>query len=174
MTNPITIVFIFIAALLAGCGSMPKTPDILVQNAKDDSMFSEKDVFEVKRPLEEVTEVFKKKANECLKQTITSTSADGTPGIRTYRREVRVYTPRVIVSKQRTRLTLQSKVTEGSTELGDIPPDGWYMMVADAYPVGKSTTRVESYIQWPDQRAAFTAIKHWASGTNMGCPDMTK
>lgn len=174
MTKLYTVACAYVVVLLAGCGSMPNTPDKLVQNAKDNSMFSEKEVFEVKRPIEEVAEVFKKKANECLKQTITFTSRDSTAGLTTTHREVRLYTPRVVVSKQRTRLTLQSKTIEGSTELGDIPPDGWYMMVADAYPVSKNVTRIESYIQWPDLRAPFKAVKHWASGTNMGCPDLTK
>lgn len=174
MTKLNTVACVYVVVLLAGCGSMPSTPDLLVQNVKDNKMFAEKDIFEVKRPIEEIAEVFKKKANECLKQTVTSTSRDSTAGVTTTRREVRSYKPMVVVSKQRTRLTLQSKTIEGATELGDIPPDGWYMMVADAYPVSKNVTRIESYMQWPGTRAPFMAVKHWASGTNMGCPDLTK
>lgn len=167
-------VFAFLIVLLAGCGSMPKTPEILVQNAKDGKMMSEKDVFEVKRPIAEVTEVFKKKAHECFRQEVSSALHDASPGIKLNRREVRAFTPKVVVSKQRTRLTLQSKVTEGSTELGDIPPDGWYMMVVDAYPANKNTTRVESYYQSTAYHGAYTAVKLWANGTNMGCPDLTQ
>lgn len=170
MIHAKSISYAFTAILLAGCGTVPQTPEILVKNVKEDGMFSEKDVFEVKRPIAQIEEVFRKKAPECLQQNITSTWRQN--GM--LRREVRAYTPKVTANKQRVRLTLQTKVIEGSIQLGDLPPDGVYMMVADAYPVGKSATRVESYIQWPDQRAAFAAIKHWATGTNMGCPDMTK
>ncbi|MDH4286639.1 MAG: hypothetical protein OEV26_04370, partial [Gallionella sp.] len=113
MTKLYTVACAFVVVLLAGCGSMPNTPDKLVQNVKDNSMFSEKDIFEVKRPIEEVAELFKKKANECLKQSITITSRDSTAGLTTTHREVRQYTPRVVASKQRTRLTLQSKTIEG-------------------------------------------------------------
>lgn len=174
MTHTNFIIFAFFAILLAGCGSMPKTPELLIQNAKGSSMYSEQDVFDVKRPVAEVSAVLKNKAHECLKQKITSTRNDGGIGIKTMHSEVRAFTPKVVVGKQRTRLTLQSKVIEGSTELGDIPPDGWYMMVVDAYPVDKSTTRVESYFQQPAYHSAFTAVKSWATGTNMGCPDLTQ
>lgn len=167
-------VFAFLVVLLAGCGSMPKTPDILVKNAKDGAMMSEKDVFEVKRPIAQITEMFKKKSAECFRQEVSSTLHDASRGIKLNRREVRAFTPKVLVSKQLTRLTLQSNVTEGSTSLGDIPPDGWYMMVVDAYPVDKNTTRVESYYQSTAYHGAFTAVKLWATGTNMGCPDLTQ
>ncbi|MDP2762393.1 MAG: hypothetical protein Q8O64_18665 [Sideroxyarcus sp.] len=171
-SNP--IVFALFALLLAGCGSMPKTPELLIQNVKGGSMFSEQDVFEVKRPVTEVSEVLKNKAHECLKQKVSSTSNTGGPGIQLMRTDVRAFTPKVVVGKQRARLTLQTKVIEGSTELGDIPPDGWYMMVVDAYSVDSRTTRVETYFQQPGYRGAFTAIKLWATGKNMGCPDLTK
>lgn len=160
--------------LLAGCGSMPKTPELLVQNAKGGKMFSEQDTFEVKKPIAEVAEVLKNKAHECLKQKVSTTSNAGGPGVQLMRTDVRAFTPKVVVGKQRTRLTLQTKVVEGSTELGDIPPDGWYMMVVDAYPVGNSTTRVETYFQQTGFHGAFTAVKLWTTGKNMGCPDLTQ
>ncbi len=170
MTRTNFISFAFVAVLLAGCGSMPKTAELLIQNVKDGKMMSEKDVFEVKRPLSQVTEVFKKKADECFHQDLIRTWREG--GLD--RRQVVAFKPKMIVGKQHTRLTLQSKITEGSTELGDIPPDGWYFLVVDAYPLDKNTTRVESYFQQTGYRGAFTAVKLWASGKNMGCPDLTQ
>jgi hypothetical protein len=163
------IAFGIFSLLLSGCGSMPHTPDILVQNAKDGSMFSDKEVFVVKRPIEQVTDVFRKKSAECLNVQITRTWRENGA----LRKEERAYKPSMTVNKQRTRLMLQTKVLN-NTDLGGPPPDGWYMMVADAYPVDKNTTRVESYVQWTGENIVFKAVKHWANGTNMGCPDMTK
>jgi hypothetical protein len=174
--NKLALLTLILAiALLSGCGSMPKTPELMIQNAKDGKMMSEKDVFEVKRPLSQVSAVFKKKANECLRQDVSNNMVVGSAsGPRLNQRQVHALTPKVIVGKQHTRLTLQVKTTEGATELGDIPPDGWYMMVVDAYPVDKNSTRVESYYQYTSYHGAFTAVKLWANGTNMDCPDLTQ
>lgn len=170
------IVFPLLALFFAGCvGTFPKTPDLLVQSVKSEEMFSEKDTFEVNRPLAQVSEVLKKKAHECLGQDVSFTAENGTVGnIRSQRTESRQLIPKMVVGKQHTRLTLQSKNTGGSTELGDPPPDGWYIMVVDAYPVGASKTRVESYYRFTMFHGAFTAIKPWVTGTNMGCPDLTQ
>jgi hypothetical protein len=161
---------ILAAIALSGCGSFPSTPDIMVQNAKEGKAYSDKDVFEVNRPIAQIESVFRKKADECLRAKTESRRYEG--GM--YRREVRVYTPKVVADKQRVRLTVQTITVEGATEGGPIPDDGWYILVADAYPVNAKTTRVESYVQWPGWRSAFRAVKHWSNGTNMGCPDLTE
>lgn len=169
------VVIPLFAVFLAACGSMPKTPDLLVENAKGGGMFSEKETFEVSRPIAQVSDVLRKKAHECLQQQITSvTQGDSSGGIRLQQRQVQALTPKVTTDKQRTRLTLQVKTTQGPTELGDIPPDGWYMLVVDAYPLGASRTRVESYYQHSSYHGAYTAIKLWVTGANMGCPDLTQ
>lgn len=159
------------AMFIAGCGAMPTSPDLMVQNAKENKAYTDKDVFEVNRPLAQVESVFRKKADECLRAQVASRREMGN-GI--YRREIRVFIPKVVADKQRVRLTVQTTTIEGTTEVGPIPDDGWYVLVADAYPVDAKTTRVESYVQWPGWRSAFKAVKHWSNGTNMGCPDMTK
>ena len=86
--------------------------------------------------------------------------------------QILVYTPKVTVGKNRTRLTLQMK-DENSIAVGGPPPEGWYQMVVDAYPVGSNSTRIESYVQ-SAQKAPFTSVKFWATGANMGCPDLTQ
>jgi hypothetical protein len=169
-----SVVFAVFTALLTGCGSMPGTPELLIQNAKDGATFSDKDSIVVKRSFADVSDVLKKKSNECFQQKVAYTVPDISPGIKLNRREVRAFTPKVAVTKQRTRVTVQSKLTQGPAEMDDMPPDGWYMLVVDAYPVDKGTTRVESYFQQPNYQGVFTAIKQWANGTNMGCPDLTQ
>lgn len=159
------------AMALGGCGSFPTTPELMVQNAKEGKAYSDKDVFEVNRPLAQIEAVFRKKAEECLHAQVASRREVG-PNI--YRDEVRVFVPKVVADKQRVRLTVQTTTIEGSAEAGPIPDDGWYVLVADAYPINAKTTRVERYVQWPGWRSAYGAVKHWSNGTNMGCPDMTK
>lgn len=167
-------------ALLASCasiyGTYPSTPDFLVQNAKDGKIITDKDIFEVKRPFAQVSEVLKNKAHECLRRGISFTSqGDSSGGVRLKQQNIRELTPKVIADKRRTRLTLQVKSTDGNTvNLAPPPPDGWYMMVVDVYPVDNHTTRVESYYQQTSFKGAFTAVKLWANGTNMNCPDLTQ
>ncbi|MDH5388648.1 MAG: hypothetical protein OEY06_09380 [Gammaproteobacteria bacterium] len=168
------IFFSFFTLILTGCGSMPNTPELLVQNVKSGSMFSEKEVFEVERPLSKVSKTLKKKSTECFRQRVANTSNTGGTGLQVQRTLVRSFTPKIVIGKKHTRLTLQSMITEGSTELGDMPKDGWYMMVVDAYKINKNKTRVETYFQQPSYLGAFSAIKHWATGSNMGCPDLTQ
>lgn len=133
-------------------------------------MFSDKDFFEVKRPLSQVSAVLKDKSTECLQRKIELTWWER--GL--HRRQVTAFTPKMTYSKDRTRLTLQAKIVEGTTELGDIPPDGWYLMVVDAYLVNANTTRIENYFQHTSYKGAFAAIKPWVTGTNTGCPDLTE
>ncbi len=163
--------FTLLAILLTGCGSMPKTPDLLVQNAKDGKMLSDKDVFEVKRPLSQVTAVLKEKSAECLQRNVeTSWWQNGTR-----RQQIITLTPKIVLSKDHTQLTLQTKHTEAGTfNAGGMPPDGWYMMVVNAYSTDNRTTRIESYYQESSFKGAFTAIKPWVTGANSGCPDLTQ
>jgi hypothetical protein len=54
------------------------------------------------------------------------------------------------------------------------PEGGYYLLVADAYPVDKSRTRVQMFGPSIGYDVLIRAIKGWASGENLGCPDMTK
>jgi len=159
--------------LLVGCITMPETPEILIKNVKDGGIYTEKDIFVVNKPISQIAAVLKNKSAECLQQKVSLTMQDASPGIKLNRKEVHVYTPKVTVKNYHVRLTLQEKVTEGATQLGNPPPDGMYMMVVDAYPIDKNSTRVESYIQ-SGGRSAFKAVKLWATGKDMSCPNLNQ
>ncbi len=159
-----------LASMLGGCGSMPKTADLLIQNAKGGSMFSKKDSYEVKRPISQVTAVLKDRSSACLnKQLTTSYWQNGLKHV-----HINVLTPKVDVAKDKTRLTVQVKDTSPNViVVGSPPPDGFYQMVVDAYPVDKHTTRVETYYQ-STYDGMFNAIKPWVTGASEGCPDLTQ
>lgn len=161
--------------VLAGCGDMPRTPDLLVGNAKDGAMLSEKESFVVNKSLGEVAGVLKRKSNECLRRNVSfSAMGDSSGGIRMERRETRKLTPKLHMNGHHARLTVQVLVTEGSTDLGDPPRDGWYMIVVDATAKGAHRTQVDAYYQHTQFHGAYAAIKPWVTGTNMSCPDLTE
>jgi len=170
MTRRSLSLAVLLSASLAGCMTLPRTPELTRKSAQSGAALTEKDIFEVKRPLPQVADAFQRKAPECLSKRVTGRWMEN--GV--MRRQVRAYKPTVNVSKEHVELILQSRIVEGSTELGGIPPDGWYIVVADAYPVDRNTTRVELYKHAIGHSIVLKAIKGWATGANMGCPDLTQ
>ena len=47
-------------------------------------------------------------------------------------------------------------------------------MVLDAVPVGQNRTKIDMYINSADDNLIRNALRGWAQGTNLGCPDVTK
>ena len=54
------------------------------------------------------------------------------------------------------------------------PEKGYYLLVVDAILLGKSKTKVVFYRPSMGVDPLVTAIKGWASGKNLGCPDLTQ
>lgn len=162
-----------LASFLAGCGTLPKTADNVVESVNANEIYSKKDTFEVKQPLSKVAAVLKEKSAECFRKRTEHTNLQAT-GIGTtgYRTTTIDFTPHVLVTRERVRLTVQLKdVSTGNINVG--PDEGWYVMVVDAYPVNKQTTRVESYFRNNDHEAMQPAVKSWLTGNTAGCPDLS-
>ena len=72
------------------------------------------------------------------------------------------------VSTARMELRIQRKIKD---QIGTLPDNGgMYYLVADAYPIDTSKTKIEIYF-WDDVQAAAVAMKDWASGREIGRPD---
>ncbi len=169
-------VFSLFTVVLTGCvGSMPKSADLLVQNAQGGKMFSKKDSFEVQQPVSKVAAVLKEKSAECLQRQINSSHWEQQGSFQVHRERSIDLTPIMQVTKERARLTVQLKdVSKGNINLGGMPPEGWYVMVVDAYPLDKHKTRVDSYFQYTGYDGMYAAVKPWVTGANAGCPDLTQ
>jgi hypothetical protein len=160
------------AGLLFGCGLQPKTADELRTKVTSKALFSSREVFEVKKPYRQVADTLRKKWLECLDSTTTGTSHAGG---NTFMTITNIYKPKVVVSDQRTALTLQHKATgKGVHQAGDPPPEGFFTFVTDVYPVDRNTTRIDVQKHTPIHASVVKAVRSWAEGTNMGCPDMSQ
>jgi len=126
--------------------------------------------YEVSQPFEQVAARFKKMAPKCLDLTIKTTSQSAT----SYQVIVTDYNPTVIVGKDRAELHVQQDHLQGVMNISEVPPGGYYLMVFDAIKVDPRTTRIEYYGPSIGFESMVTAIKGWASGKNIGCPDLTK
>lgn len=157
------------AALLSGCVSSHPQNAQEFREAVPGAFLAEVKTFEVKRPLREVAKTFQRKGPQCLQVAIQTTEQ----GSMYHRSYTTTYTPTVVINGDRAELHLQQHV-DNTIKVTEEPEDGYYLLVADATPVNKSTTRIDIYGPSVGYDVLFESIRGWASGKNLGCPDMTK
>lgn len=126
--------------------------------------------YEVDQPYEDVAARFKKMAPKCLDVSIKTTSRTST----SYQVIVTEYKPTVIVGRSHTELHVQQHHAQGVMKVSEEPEGGYYLMVFDAIKLSKDKTLIEYYGPSRGFDTMVNAIKGWASGENVGCPDLTK
>jgi hypothetical protein len=78
------------------------------------------------------------------------------------------------VTEEKAELHVQQHHATGVLNVTEEPNGGYYLLVADAFPLDKKRTRVDIYGPSTGQDVLIKAIKGWATGENIGCPDLTK
>jgi hypothetical protein len=158
------------AGALAGCVSqMPQTAEEF-RKAAPGAFLMKTESYEVNRPLKQVAATFQKRAPECLSQRVRMTEQSA----RSSSVVVTTYKPTVVVGNDRAELHLQRRHDQGVVKVHDEPADGHYILVADAYPVGSNRTRIQLFGPSKGHDVIYRAINGWATGENLGCPDLTK
>ncbi len=171
MTKNIAFLMPFlIALLLAGCGTQQPQNAEEFRQAIPGAFMGKVETVEINRSFRDVAATWQKRAPECLNVTVRSTDT-GSAGAHTV---VAVYKPTVIAGKERAELHVQVDYKAGVLNVGTVPPGGYYRLVADAYPLEGSRTRLQWYGPSRGMDVVVKAIKSWASGENLGCPDLTK
>jgi hypothetical protein len=155
---------------LSGCvGHMPQTADEFRKELPG-AFLGEVEKFDVNRSYTDIGKTFQKMAPKCLDVRIKSTSQSST----SYQVVVTKWHPTVKITKQKTELHIQQLHEQGVMNVYKVPPNGYYMMVVDATPTGKNKSQVTMYRSSVGNETLIKAIKGWASGKNLGCPDLTK
>jgi hypothetical protein len=160
---------VVLAGCLAACAAAPMTPNEYRAAAKSGNAFLTTDTFDVQRPFAAVAQTFKKKAPECLSFRIGSTTRP-VIGVGSSTHFYGRTKQTVLVSNKKAELRFQVKY---ENTVGQEPAGGHYYLIADAYPIGANRTRVQIYRRTKVELLA-TAIKGWASGEDLGCPDPGK
>lgn len=156
--------------LLAGCAlQQPQTPEEFRQMVPG-ATFGKTETFEVSRPFPQVADTFQKRAPACLNVSVRTTSQTAT----SYQVIDTDYKPTVRVTPQRAELHVQQHHRTGVIKVSKEPEGGYYLMVVDAYPAAAGKTRVQIFGPSIGVAPLVTAVKGWASGDNLGCPDLTK
>jgi len=162
---------VVLAILLAGCGAMPQNPDDFRKAVSGGAMMTKTDSYEVNRSAQAVGATFKQRAPECLGVQVRTVSRTST----SYQNILTTYKPTVVATGQRTELHLQQLHKGGGVIYPQTPPEGGvYIFVADAIPVSGSRSRIQIYGPSMGYDVLHRAVRGWATGENLGCPDLTK
>lgn len=167
------LLLIALAAIASGCVKPPKTADGFRQMAAAGSRWVGVEKFEVKRPYRAVARTFQRRAKACLRVRVRSESRGG------YRTNpstfIKDYRPTVKVGKRRTEFHVQIHI-EGTNliKVYSEAEGGDYVVVADAYPMGRNRTRIELHGVTVGHDVLVKSVRNWAIGKNLGCPDLTK
>ena len=159
-----------LSLLLTGCvTSHPQNAEEF-RVAAPGAFMAMTETIEVDRAFRDVSATFRKKAPECLNVKVEMTEQSAT----SYHVVVTAYKPTVMVSDQRAELHVQQKHEKGVLNVTEVPDGGYYLLVADAYPMENNRTRLELFGPSRGYDVLIRAVKGWASGENLGCPDLTK
>jgi hypothetical protein len=154
---------------IAACSPMPQTAEEF-RKAVPGAVMAKTDRYEVNRSMKDVAATFRRRAPECLKVSVRTVSQTST----SYQNILTEYTPTVVVNGERAELHLQQHHKTGVVYPSKPPAGGPYIIVADAYPMAGNRTRIQLYGPSKGYDVVYRAIRGWASGDNLGCPDMTK
>lgn len=163
------VFYITVFGLLSGCaGHMPQTADEFRKELPG-SFLGEVERFKVNRSYADVGRSFQKMAPQCLDVRIKSTSQTST----SYQVIVTKWNPTVKIDDHKAELHIQQLHEQGVLNVYEVPDKGYFMMVVDAVPLKNNSSEVIMYRSSVSNKALIKAIKGWAAGENIGCPDLT-
>ena len=163
------IYIVILSVLVHGCaGHMPQTADEFRQELPG-AFLGEVEKFEINRSYTDIGKSFQEMAPQCLDVRIKTTSQTNM----SYQVIVTKWNPTVKISGQKAELHIQQLHEKGVLNVYETPEKGYYMMVVDAIPLGRDSSEVVMYRSSIGNKALIKAIKGWAAGKNIGCPDLT-
>lgn len=170
-----TLVIATITATMVGCatGPTPQTGDEFRQTIAKGGFGTKLEVLEVNRSYTSVAKTLKEKSQECLNTHIVKTECIN----RSCTEYDVFYLPTFKNTNNKVDLVVQWRRDPWRSVFtgGKPPKNGVYITAVDAMPAGKNKTKVTIY--GPSNKVSQTvpnAIKHWAVGDNLGCPDLAQ
>lgn len=164
---------LMLVVLLAACGAMPKTADEFRATLKQNPnmMGVRVEHFDINRPMPQAARFVKKKTEECLKKTIRHKSKTSSGGMLTsYSDSLVSYKPVTEISATKATISM----TENWTNLkGEPTQEPYFAFVMDIKPVSSNKSKADLYYTWGEPRPRIAkALTAWATGTDIGCPNL--
>jgi hypothetical protein len=159
-----------VALLVSACAvQFPQNAEEFRQQIPD-AFMGQVQTFEAKRPFRDVARTFQAKAPECLRVAVRVRSQTGM----SVSNILYTYKPTVVATDKKAELHVQRHMEGNVIVPGKEPEGGLYFLVADATPIDRSRTRIDIYGPSHGADTLTRAVKGWATGENVGCPDLTK
>jgi hypothetical protein len=157
------------ALVVAGCagGSAPQTPDEFRKTVPT-AFMGQVTTFEVARPVSEVGRTFQARAPECLDVAVRGVDTKLLYAVTT------TYKPSVSVGDKKAELRVQRKFSGAVFIPYKEPEGGTYFLVVEATAIDKGRSRIDVYGFKVGMNELMRAVTGWATGQDLGCPDMTK
>lgn len=135
--------------------------------------YGEHETFNINNSYSRASKNFQMRAEKCLHKKIVQTTVNRNTGAK-MGEQVLTYTPTLGVGKNRTELSVQQDVSGSGMIMGKVPEKGMFIFLADLSPSGNQT-RLDIYrLTYWSTNELVTAVKNWASGESLDCPDLTK
>ena len=156
--------------LCSACFSMPQTAEEFRQ-AVPGSFSGTHKGYEVDRSYRKIGATLRRRAKECLNVSVEVSSV----GYGSASHWIDVYTPTVIVGKQRTELHLQQHKKQANLIKPHKEPEGgYYLLVVDVDKLSPKRVRVDMYAPRMGYDHLVEAVDGWIRGTSQLCPDMAE
>ena len=170
MKNSVFLTVILFIVFLSGCAvTMPQTAGEF-RKAVPGAFMGKVETFEVNRQFKDLAKTFQTMAPKCLDVRIKTISDT----YQSHQVILAKYTPTVIVTEEKAELHVQERHEAGVLAVYKEPEKGHFLMVVDAIPLDKNRTQITMYRPSKGHDVMVKAIKGWATGKNVGCPDLTK
>jgi hypothetical protein len=157
-------------SLFAGCAVRHPQTAAEFRAAAPGATFGKKESFVVDRRFDEVAATFQEQAPKCLDTRIKMVES----GHMYHHVVVTKYTPTILVSDDSAELHLQFIHEQGVMKVSEMPAKGYYLMVADASAMAGNRTQIDLYRPSIGYDTIVRAVKGWATGDQIGCPDLTQ
>ena len=168
MNNVRICIIASVTLFLQACVQMPQTAEEF-RKAVPGAMMTKTDTYQVNRPMGDVASTFERLAPKCLNVTVQTVSHSTT----SFQNLVARYKATVVRTSERVELHVQQLYETGVLYPSKPPEGGVYLLVADAYAQSNQSARIQLYGPSMGYDALYRAIRGWATGENLGCPDMT-
>jgi hypothetical protein len=128
--------------------------------------------YEVNRPYGKVVEILKTKSAECLSTRLRRRQCTGS----NCADDIITYTPTIVHAGNKLELSVQVDVPRSMTDLRlyKDPKGGRFIVLADVAPSGKGKTKLDVYAPYWTNKTIPKAVRHWAEGTSLGCPNLAE
>ena len=154
------------AVLLASCAAAPKTVTEFRAAMIQKPAFTKQEVHVINREFSVVVKNVERKSKECLGFGYTTTTTAGVGS----RQSTVVYHPHVkVVGDGTAEMIMQM---EHIPKAIGSPEGGAYVFLTDIKKMSATKTRITMYgTSFPTWEPIFSAIKGWAEGESVKCPD---